>query len=182
MVQWRSRYVVGQRVAGAIEYARMATSFTVKPLFADSPALQSLLRKSNDYMAALYPAESNHLEDAQALLPPAGFLLGVFEAGTMIGCGAVKYVEGDAAGSDMTYGEIKRVFVLNEHRGRGVSKVIMQELEAHLIGRGTHVARLETGIRQPAAIGLYLHLGYLERPPFGEYQLDPLSIFMQKDL
>jgi putative acetyltransferase len=160
----------------------MNISFTVEPLSANSPALQLLLCKSNDYMAALYPAESNHLEDVDALLPPAGLLLGVFAAGAMIGCGAVKYVEGDAARADVPYGEIKRVFVLDEHRGRGISKAIMQALEAHLVGHGIHVARLETGVRQPEAIGLYRCLGYLQRPPFGGYQLDPLSVFMEKSL
>jgi len=155
---------------------------SIEPVAADSPALRDLLRKSDDYMAALYPAESNHLENVQALLPPGGFLLGVFESGAMIGCGAVKHVEADAAGGDAPYGEIKRVFVLDEHRGQGISKAIMQRLEACLIERGVRLARLETGVSQPQAIGLYRRLGYVERPPFGGYKPDPLSIFMEKRL
>ncbi|CCE05871.1 IAA acetyltransferase (fragment) [Bradyrhizobium sp. STM 3843] len=42
--------------------------------------------------------------------------------------------------------------------------------------------RLETGIRQPAAIELYRSAGYVETQPFGSYELDPLSIFMEKKL
>jgi len=165
----------------------MAASFVIESLNGDSPALQSLLRKSTDYMSALYPAESNHLEDVEALLPPAGFLVGVYVSRAMIGCGAVKLAAdagaAAAAGSDeSSYGEIKRVFVLEEHRGRGISKAIMQTLEARLVAHGVHVARLETGIRQPEAIGLYRRLGYAERPPFGSYRPDPLSIFMEKRL
>ncbi len=42
--------------------------------------------------------------------------------------------------------------------------------------------RLETGIHQPEAIGLYRSGGYTEIPPFGSYQPDPLSLFMEKRL
>ena len=42
--------------------------------------------------------------------------------------------------------------------------------------------RLETGIRQPEAIGLYRSAGYAEIGPFGAYRPDPLSLFMEKRL
>lgn len=142
----------------------MKSAFTIEPL------------------AALYPADGNHLEDVHALLPPAELLPGVAAAGAMIGCGAAKFIDTDILSGDAPYGEIKRVFVLAEHRGHGVSKAIMQEFEGQLLGRGIPLARLETGIRQPAAIGLYRRPGYLERPPFAGYQPDPLSIFMEKRL
>jgi putative acetyltransferase len=41
---------------------------------------------------------------------------------------------------------------------------------------------LETGIRQPEALGLYEQAGYKRRGPFGDYAEDPLSVFMQKRL
>ena len=40
--------------------------------------------------------------------------------------------------------------------------------------------RLETGVLQPEALGLYRKLGYRERGPFGAYAADPLSVFMEK--
>jgi len=55
----------------------MKPSFTVAPLASESPASQALLRKSDEYMSALYPTQSNHLESVQALPPPHGFVLGV---------------------------------------------------------------------------------------------------------
>ena len=50
--------------------------------------------------------------------------------------------------------------------------------------RPKHVSRisLETGIRQPEAIGLYRASGYQDCPPFGTYTPDPLSLFMTKRL
>ncbi|GGF56767.1 hypothetical protein GCM10011332_07780 [Terasakiella brassicae] len=40
----------------------------------------------------------------------------------------------------------------------------------------------ETGVSQPEVIGLYRNAGFVEIGPFGEYQLDPLSLFMEKEL
>ena len=57
---------------------------------------------------------------------------------------------------------------------------IMQYLEAELQQRGISVFRLETGVRQPEALGLYRKLGYVDREPFGAYKPDPLSVFMEK--
>jgi putative acetyltransferase len=72
--------------------------------------------------------------------------------------------------------------VLEQHRGKGLSKAIMQTLEAHLQAAGVRLARLETGIHQPEALGLYARLGYVLREPFGAYAQDPLSVFMEKTL
>ena len=83
---------------------------------------------------------------------------------------------------DGHYGEIKRVFVLPEHRGKGLARAIMATLESLLRREGTALARLETGVAQPEALGLYRSLGYRERAPFGTYRPDPLSVFMEKVL
>jgi len=39
---------------------------------------------------------------------------------------------------------------------------------------------LETGIRQPEAIGLYASSGYIEIPRFGLYRYDPGSRYFGK--
>ena len=139
--------------------------------------VQALLALSDAYMQALYPAESNHLESPLALAQPNVHFLGVHVDGELAACGAVKTMDDDGL-----YGEIKRVFVLERHRGKGLSKQIMLRLEAHLLATGVPLARLETGISQPEALGLYERLGYAYRAPFGKYQLDPLSVFMEKQL
>ena len=128
-------------------------------------------------MTALYPPESNHLEGVAALKLPNVLFVGAWCGATLAGCGAVKRLEDDGV-----YGEIKRVYVLEDYRGRGVSKAIMGVLEAHLAAQGIAIARLETGVSQPEALGLYKRLGYRERAPFGAYRPDPLSLFMEKRL
>jgi len=128
-------------------------------------------------MAALYPSESNHMESVRALALSNVLFLGGYVEGELVACGAVKSLTDDG-----TYGEIKRVFVLGPHRGKGLSKAIMQRLEEHLKANGIRIARLETGIKQPEALGLYKKLAYIERAPFGTYSSDPLSVFMEKRL
>lgn len=82
--------------------------------------------------------------------------------GTAVGCGALRALGGDAA-------EVKRVYVVPAARGRGVSKLLLAGLEDAARSRGWTTLRLETGPRQPEAIGLYEGAGYRPIPAFGAY-------------
>jgi putative acetyltransferase len=146
------------------------------PLDPGRPEAQALMARSEALMNALYPSESNHFEPADGLRAPHGSFYGVWRGEQLVGCGGVKHVDADG------YGEIKRVFVLDSERGRGIARLLMARLEAALVERGVHLARLETGIHQPEALALYRRLGYVERGPFGSYALDPLSVFFEKHL
>lgn len=145
-----------------------------------SEAAGRLIAMSDAYMAALYPAESNHLLSVDALVQDNVIFLGCHIDGQLAACGAVTILFDDD--EQLSYGEIKRVFVPEEFRGRGLSKHIMRALEDHLLDQDIRVARLETGIRQPEALGLYFRLGYAERAAFADYEEDPLSVFMEKIL
>lgn len=74
------------------------------------------------------------------------------------------------------------MFVLPAARGLKLGARILRTLEDDARQRGLRCLRLETGIHQPEAIGLYRAAGFVERPPFGEYAPDPLSLFMGKPL
>ncbi len=68
-------------------------------------------------------------------------------------------------------------------RGLGLAKKIMTRLEDEARTAGMTIARLETGIHQPEALGLYRALGYTDRDAFGDYPADdPMSVFMEKRL
>lgn len=149
------------------------------PLDPDHPDARALIALSEAYMGALYPSESNHFEPPSGLRPPHGDFWGLWLGQTLVGCGGVKrHAPADAP----AYGEIKRLFVLDSARGNGAAKRLMAHIEAALRAGGVTVARLETGIYQPEAIGLYRRLGYVECGPFGSYAPDPLSLFMEKTL
>lgn len=155
----------------------MHTHATLLPTDPASPAMRALLSASDRHMATLYPAESNHMADPAALAVPGALFLGAWLDGEAAACAAV------LPGFDgVRYGEIKRVYVSESCRGRGVARALMARLEEHLRAQGVALARLETGVRQPEALALYRALGYRERGPFGEYGEDSLSVFMEKVL
>ena len=132
-----------------------------------------LLGESDAYHARLYPAASNHLLPASELAGENVHFLVARVGGRAVGCGAlVVGSEGEA--------EIKRMFVAPTMRGRQLGRQILAALEQQAAAAGVRVLRLETGVRQPAALGLYRGHGYAERGPFGAYQSDPLSTFFEK--
>jgi putative acetyltransferase len=137
--------------------------------------VKALVAVSDDFYEGLYPEESNHLEALDDLDKPNVLLVGCRVDGALVASGAAKLMDDDG-----DYAEIKRVFVLGNYRGRGLSARIMNHLENELQKRGVWLFRLETGVRQPEALGLYRKLGYHERGPYGAYGPDPLSVFMEK--
>ena len=147
----------------------------IEALDPDDAEVQSLIAASDAFYEGLYPAESNHLEAADDLKKPNVLFIGCRVDGKLVASGAAKLMRDDGR-----YAEIKRVFVVEQYRGRGLSAKIMQHLESELQQRGVDLFRLETGVLQPEALGLYRKLGYRERGPFGAYAPDPLSVFMEK--
>jgi len=135
----------------------------------------ALIRQSDALMQSLYPAESNHLVDVESLAALNVHFLVAREQGRALGCGA--FVLGEAGQAEM-----KRVFVAPAARGKGIARLLMEALEREAARLGVTLMQLETGIKQPEAIALYRKFGYAERGPFGNYQPDPLSLFMEKRL
>jgi putative acetyltransferase len=80
------------------------------------------------------------------------------------------------------YGELKRMYVPPESRGKGLGAALLGFLEQQAVAHDCRLLRLETGIRQPDALRLYARAGYVECAPFGEYRPDPNSVFMEKFL
>jgi putative acetyltransferase len=142
-----------------------------RPLRADVAAL---LGESRAMMAGLYPPESCHGLDLAAYERADVTLFVARENGVALGCGAFQ-LHGDASA------ELKSMFVAPEARGRSIGRKVLAAIEAAVRGRVTAL-RLETGIKQLAAIRLYEAAGFRRRGPFGSYGDDPLSVFMEKIL
>jgi putative acetyltransferase len=149
----------------------------IRRIAADDPAALRLLEQSDEFGASLYPPQSIHSESVEALLNPTVAFFGAYVGDELAACGAIKIID-----DDVGYGEIKRVFVDERYRRRGLALALMQRLEAHAAECGVNLIRLETGVKQPGAVRLYGKLGYFERGPFGNYRADPLSVFMEKTL
>lgn len=148
---------------------------SIEHLDADSAEVQALIARSDAFYIGLYPPESNHLEGYHSLKLDNVMFVGYRFESDLIACGAAKTLTDDGV-----YAEIKRVFVDEQHRGKGLSVKIMQFLETELVKKGVATFRLETGRKQPQAISLYRKLGYTERGPYGGYKPDPVSVFMEK--
>ncbi len=147
----------------------------IEHLDPDSGTVQVLIAASDAFYDGLYPPESNHLEATSDLKKERVIFMGCRIGDELVASGGAKLMHDDG-----DYAEIKRVFVLENFRGRGLSRQVMEALETELRNRGVTLFRLETGVRQPEAFGLYRKLGYRERGPFGAYHSDPLSVFMEK--
>jgi len=139
------------------------------------PEALALIAELDAYQASLYPPESNHGIDIDALDRANVVFAVVRDAeGHAVGCGALVL--------ESTFAELKRMFVRPQHRGHGIAKALLAFLEAEAVAKGYDLVRLETGISQPEALGLYSRSGYARRGPFASYTNDPLSVFMEKQL
>ena len=152
----------------------VAEHVTIRVERADQPEVTALLLQARALMAGLYPPESCHGLDLDAYASPEVTLFVARAGGMAVGCAALqRHSDGSA--------EVKSMFVLPEARGRGIGRAILETIEAALPGE-VAALRLETGIKQEAAIRLYEAAGFRRRGPFGRYRDDPLSVFVEKPL
>jgi putative acetyltransferase len=149
------------------------SALTIRPERPDQPEVMRLIEALDAYANALYPPESNHLLDIASLCAPAVTFLVVRDGAEAVGCGAIL---SDARG----WGEVKRMYVRPDQRGRGVGKRVLTEIEQIARRAGLPLLRLETGIHNTEALALYRRGGFVECGPFGDYAADPLSVFMEK--
>jgi putative acetyltransferase len=142
-----------------------------------SPTARTLIERLNAELSATYPEQGAcHFRlDADEVAEGRGAFLVASRAQKPIGCGAIRRI-------DPQTGELKRMFVSPEERGRGVGHAILRALEAEARKLGLTRLVLETGVRQTQAIILYHRAGFSDIPPFGEYTTSPLSLCMAKDL
>jgi putative acetyltransferase len=134
-----------------------------------------LISELEAQLEPLYPRESQHGLSVEQLLAQDVAFFVLRWNGTPAACGGVKLLGAE-------YGEVKRMYVRPEFRGLGLSKLMLQQLADYARARSISVLRLETGIHQHEAIGLYERMGFRRIPPFGEYSDDPLSVFYEKCL
>jgi putative acetyltransferase len=92
-----------------------------------------------------------------------------------VGCGCFRRFDDSTA-------EIKRMFVRPEHRGTGLARTLLVELEQWAAESGYVQTILETGVKQVEAVGLYTKAGYTRTENYGQYVGMDHSVCMTKRL
>jgi len=142
----------------------------------DSADAVQLINELDAYLTGHpYPQESRHAFSIDKLVREGVAFFVLRYQGKPAGCGGVKLFGRE-------YGEVKRMYVRPVYRGLGLGKAMLKRLTEYARERQVSVLRLETGIYQTDAIGLYEAFGFQRRPPFGEYKEDPLSVYYEKTI
>jgi putative acetyltransferase len=142
-----------------------------------SETAQTLLGALDAELAGRYPEENvaDYQIDPDEVTAGRGLFLVAWWGAEAVGCCALRRLDDDA-------GEVKRMYVRPAQRGCGVARALLQAIEVEARGFGVRQLLLETGVRQPEAVGLYQRFGYARIPPFGAYSETPLSLCMAKTL
>ncbi|MDX3852722.1 GNAT family N-acetyltransferase [Streptomyces sp. AK02-01A] len=115
--------------------------------------------------------------------PPHGLYLIVYDdQGIPVATGGWRGQEENDHGYEDGDAEIKRMYVIPEARGRGLSRLILAALEDDARAAGRTRMVLETGTKQPEAISLYTSSGYEPCAKFGHYRFHELSRCYAKPL
>ena len=109
-----------------------------------------------------------------AYAPPRGRLLLAREGNEPAGCGALRPLADDVC-------EMKRLYVREAFRGRGVGRLLAESLITEGRAIGYARMRLDTLPSMTAAIPLYLSLGFREIPPYRRNPI-PGALFLEKEL
>jgi GNAT superfamily N-acetyltransferase len=140
-----------------------------------APEAANLIAALDRDLSELYPGMPIHgIEPVEFRKSDGVFLIGRLE-GVAVACGALRPVSDGA-------GELKRMFVRRDQRGQGFGRATLAALERIATQRGYRRIRLETGVNQPEAAGLYESQGYHRIPCFGEYTAEHRSICFEKAL
>lgn len=116
------------------------------------------------------------VDPAQFAAPLGYFVIGYLD-GVPVACG------GWRANDELdSAAEIKRMYVVDSARGKGLSRLVLAHLEATAREAGLLRMVLETGLRQPEAIALYTSSGYERIDNFGVYRDHPESRCFGKSL
>lgn len=149
-------------------------NLTIDEERADTEAARSLVDALEAELAAVYPDESRHGYAVDKLVARGVRFFVLRLDDEPVGCGGVE-ISGEHA-------ELKRMFVRPSHRGRGLSRALIERLEEVARKAGARVLRLETGVHQAEALGLYERSGFRKVAPFPPYFEDPVSVCMEKIL
>lgn len=139
------------------------------------PDLRKLIERLDAELLQRYPADSIFSLNLNSPAAEKAIFVVAEVDGRPVGCGAILPLDEHAV-------ELRRFYVEPPMRGQGIASAILHFLEDVARQRGYRHVVLETGPKQPGAIGLYHKFGYRQIPSYGEYEGCEYSLCMAKDL
>jgi len=123
------------------------------------------------------PPESVHAIDAESLKDPSITFWAARVGGELAACGALKQLSSIS-------GEVKSMKTSDAYLRKGIAALLLDKIIAEAQTRCYTSISLETGTNQVflPAIALYKKFGFEECAPFGNYELDPHSLFLTKSI
>ncbi|QHA05216.1 GNAT family N-acetyltransferase [Streptomyces broussonetiae] len=121
--------------------------------------------------------------DAADFAPPRGvYLIAYDEQGRPVATGGWRSQDLNDEGNEDGDAELKRMYVIEQARGRGLARRMLTALEEDARAAGRSRMVLETGTKQPEAITLYTSSGYEPCAKFGYYRFHDESRCFAKQL
>ena len=141
-----------------------------------NPHIIKLLQAHHNDMLKHSPLESVHALDVTKLTKPDIIFYSLWIDNNLAGVGALKAL-------NTTHGEIKSMRTSSNYLRQGIAAKLLTHIIEQATLRGYKKLSLETGAKAflPAQ-KLYTQFGFKECEPFGDYQLEPYSLFMSKAL
>jgi putative acetyltransferase len=140
----------------------------------DNPDFKKLTNKLDIELCKIYNTNPEDYEEYNRITGLPTIVL-AYENNEPIGCGCFKIF------NDQTV-EIKRMFIDEDQRGKGVASAILAELETWAKELGYSEVVLETGKGQPNAINLYKKKGYEITEDYNQYDDLEISVCLKKML
>ena len=136
---------------------------------------QSIVREHMAGMLANTPLESVHALPLDKLRQPNITFWTAWIGSELCGCGALQRL-------DAQHSEVKTMRTRAKFLRKGVGQAVLSHIVNHATDTGIKRLSLETGSSDVflAARAMYLNNGFGICGPFGDYKLDPYSVFMTK--
>ena len=141
--------------------------------------VRALIGELDRILSAEYTPEQRHGLPLDAIFKPDIRFFLARSKGAAVGCGGVAFFT--------DFAEVKRMYVRDVARGSGAARALLARIEREAREAGFLLLKLETGVRQSAALRFYEREGFQPCPPFGAYatmapQAVATSVFLQKQL
>lgn len=155
-------------------------SLEIRQVGYEHPDVVALTDQVQRYYRAIYGGPDSGPVADDEFTPPLGAFFVAYDGGVATAMGGWRFHRERLDIAAKRPAEIKRMYVVEAARGRGLARRLLRHLEETAAASGADAMVLETGLRQPAAIRLYRSAGYTDVPHFGHYADEPEAVHLGK--